>query len=213
MKRKLLALAVGGLMIATAGVAQAQEGSWIHIRVNEGDEGAKVNVNLPMSLIEVAMEIAQNEAFGENGFVTREMHRHEGDGEQAEGDHAEGDGMHAHFGDHGDLSIDDLRRMWAELRASGDADYVTAEDGDEHVRIYRRGDRVHIEVDEAGDQKVRMEVPFSVVDVLLQGEGNELNLVGAVREMARANNGQILTVNDGDTNVQIWIDNNPNPQG
>jgi len=182
MQRKLLALTAVVAIMAVAGVAQAQEASsWIHIRVDEAD-GAKVNVNLPMSLIEVALDIAEEQAF--------------------DGHHGE-----MHFGRHGDMDVEDLRRMWNELRASGDAEYINVEDHDEHVRIYRRGDRVHIQVDEDGDEKVRMEVPFSVVDVLLEGEGERLNFAGAIREMAGTNDGEILQVNDGDTTVRIWIDN------
>lgn len=183
MQRKYLAVALVVGMIAIAGVAQAQEASWIHIRVDEGDGGAKVAVNLPMSLIEVALDVAGEEIF---------EHHH---------------GREMHIGRH-DMDLDDLRTMWNELRAAGDAQFVDVQDGDEHVRIYRRGDRVHIEVDEHGDEQVRVEVPFSVVDVLLEGEGNELNLAGAIRELGRTNNGEIIQVNDGDTRVRIWIDNN-----
>jgi hypothetical protein len=181
MKTKLIALAAAGVLLLGAGTAAAQEASWIHVRVMEED-GAKVNVNLPMSLIEVALEIAEKEAF---------------------------DGHGMHFGDHGDdVDVADIRRMWHELRDAGDAEYVTAEDGDETVRVFRQGDRVFVHVDEAGEEKVRVEVPFTVVDTLLEGEGNELNLVGAVREMGRSNNGQIISVKDGDTQVRVWIDNN-----
>jgi len=189
MKKKVLTLAVGAVMLLTlAGTAQAQSDGWIHIRVNEND-GANVNVNPPMSLISVAMELAQE---------------HVGD-LQHDGDF---DG-HIRLGRRHDMDVEDLRRMWNELREAGDADYVQVEDDDETVSIYRRGDTVHIEVDEDGDQKVRMQVPFSVVDTLLEGEGNELNLVGALREMASANNGEIMQVNDGETTVRIWIDDNP----
>lgn len=182
MQRKFLALAAVLAMVTVGGLAQAQETSWIHIRVDEGDEGAKVNVNLPMSLIEVALEIAEKEAFdGEHG--------------------------HMRFGRHGNMDVDDVRRMWNELRAAGDAQYVDVEDDDERVRVYRRGDRVHIEVDEAGEQKVRVEVPFSVVDTLLEGEGEQLNFAGAIRELAATNNGEVIQVNDGETRVRIWIDN------
>ena len=107
------------------------------------------------------------------------------------------------------MELADLRRMWEELRLAGDAEYVSGNDDDEHIRIYRQGDTVFIELDEDGDEKVRLQVPFSVVDVLLEGDGDELNLVGALREMASANDGQILQVQDGDTDVNIWIDNNP----
>ncbi len=194
MTRKVFALVAGAaLVLGAATTAQAQDSGWIHIRVNEA-EGANVNVNLPMALIEVAMDIAQDHM----GELNEHM-----DGE------AEFEAGRIRFGGDHDVEVEDLRRMWAELRDAGDADYVQVEDDSEAVNIYRRGDRVFIEVDEDGEEKVRMQVPFSVVDVLLEGEGNELNLVGAMREMASTNDGEVLQVNDGDTTVRIWIDDNP----
>lgn len=184
MKRKLLTLGIGALMIAMVAPVYAQSAQWIHVRVDEVD-GAKVNVNLPIALLEVAMEIAQD-----HGMDAIEEHG----------------GMH--FGRRHDMDVADLRRMWDAMRDSGDAEYVNVEDGDENVRIYRQGDRVNIEVDDGDDEKVRVEVPFSVVDTLLDGEGNELNLVGALRELANSNNGEIIQVNDGDTTVRVWIDDN-----
>lgn len=183
MKTKLIALAAAGALLLGAGAASAQEASWIHVRVIE-DDGAKVSVNLPMSLIEVALEIAEKEAFEGHGLS---LGRHHDD----------------------DFEVEDIRRMWNELRAAGDAEYVTAEEGDETVRIYRQGDRVFVDVDEDGEEKVRLQVPFSVVDTLLAGEGDELNLVGALREMANSSaDGEIIQVKDGGTNVRVWIDNN-----
>jgi hypothetical protein len=184
MRRKYLAAATVVAVLALSIPAMAQESatSWIHIRVDEAD-GAKVNVNLPMSLVEMALDIAGKEVF--------------------EGRH----GPRIDIGRHHDFEIADLRRLWDELRAAGDAQFVDVVDDDEHVRVYRRGDRVHVDIDDDGQEKVRVEVPFSVVDVLLEGDGDTLNLAGAVRELARTNNGQIIQVNDGDTTVRIWIDN------
>lgn len=183
MRRKHLAILTVIAVLALTGAAQAQEASWIHIRVDETD-GAKVNVNLPMSLVEVALDIVGKEAFS--------------------GRH----GPQFHIGRHHDMSLEDLRTMWSELRAAGDAEFVDVVDDDEHVRIYRQGERVFIDVDSDGEEKVRVEVPFSVVDVLLEGEGDELNIAGAIRELGAANNGEIIRVNDGDTTVRIWIDAN-----
>lgn len=180
MKSRLLAMATATLLISGAGLATAQETPWIHIRVTDGDD-TKVSVNLPMSLIEVAMDIAEDEIL--------------------ESDHG------LHFGRHKNIDLDDLRKMWAELRDGGDAEYVTVDDDGEQVKIWRQSDKVFVSVTDEGEKKVDLQVPFSVVDTLLQGEGNELNLVAAVREMAKANNGEIIQVNDGDTNVRIWIDN------
>lgn len=188
MTKKLLTLAVAIAALVLVSPVQAQDASWIHVRVDEQD-GAKVNVNLPFSLIEVALELAQDEIMsGEHGPMR--------DGHISIG-----------HGDH-DLDVADLRRMWSELRASGDAEYVNVQDDGEQVRIYREGDVVYINVSEGDTENVRVQVPFAVVDTLLEGEGDELNLVGAVRQLASSNNGEIISVNDGETTVRVWIDTN-----
>ena len=187
MKTRAFIVVALAVALLSAGFVQAQEQApWLHIRVTEeGESGAKVSVNLPISLLEVALEIAEKE-----GFTGR------------------GHGHGIRVGRHEEVDLEDLRRMWSELRAAGDAEYVNVEDGDESVRIYRQGERVMIHVDEDGEEKVRVEVPFSVVDILLEGDGDELNLTGALRELANSNNGEIIQVHDGDTTVRVWIDNN-----
>jgi len=183
MRKRLTAIALGAALVtlSLAPVARAQDAQWIHVRVNEQD-GAKVSVNLPVSLLEIALEIAEKEAFkGTPGL---------------------------HLGDHADIDVADLRRIWNQLRESGDAEYVNVQDNEETVRIFREGDRVLIHVNDGDDETVRVEVPFSVVDTLLQGEGDELNFAGALRELAATNNGEIVQVRDGDTDVRVWIDSN-----
>jgi len=155
---------------------------WIHIEVTEdGRDGANIKVNLPLSLIEVALEVAGDELTTAGHIELEEC----------------------------DISVHDMRRMWNELRDAGDADFVTVEEGDERVHIYRRGGFVHVEVDDLDTrgEKVRLEIPISVVDALFDSEEeNELNLKGALAELQRTSDGEILSVQDGDQSVRIWID-------
>lgn len=183
MHKRLLALTISAALLAlSGGAALAQNAQWIHVRVLKQD-GAKISVNLPFSLIEVALDIVGKEAFKGRGRM-RLGRRH-------------------------GVDLADLRRMWNELREAGDAEYINADDDDgKSVRIFRQDERVMIQVDENGQEKVRVEVPFSVVDTLLAGDGDELNLIGALRELANANDGEIIKVHDGDTDVRVWIDTN-----
>lgn len=172
-----LAVSAGALQAQPA--SQAQEGAkWIHVRVDE-EEGAKVAINLPISLVDVAVDMAKDEAFDKGDF---ELDRN------------------------GKVKIEDLRRMWRELKGAGDAEFVNVQDGDEHVRIYRRGDKVHVQVDEKGQEKVRVELPSSIVDALLSSEGEELNLEAAARELGRIGDQDVVTVNDEGSRVRIWVD-------
>ena len=187
------AVAIGALaaMLAPAGAALARPSlaqdtgtaaQWVHVRVQEHG-GGRVSVNLPISLLEVALEIAA--------------------------EHAGRDGHGIHLGDDEGARVDQLRRAWAELRQAGDAEYIDVTEDDRNVRVYRRGEVVFIEVDEDNQRQVRMRIPFSVVDVLLGGEDGRLDLVGALRELAHSNGGEIVQVTDDDADVRIWIDTSP----
>lgn len=191
--KKLTTVLVTLLMLgAGAATLQAQEavdaettGSWIHVRVDEAD-GAKVNINLPMSLVDVALEIGQKNGFDEDDL---------------------------RFDPDGDVTIEDLRRMWGELKDAGDADLVEVQDGDEHVRVYKRGDRVHVDVDEDGEEKVRVEMPAAIVDALLSGEDERLDLPAAARELARIGSQEVVRIDDEGTTIRIWIDQNSATRG
>lgn len=179
MSKQALSALIAVAALAVASVAQAQQAPWLHVRVTEqGEHGSNVSVNVPLSLVEVALDIAEREAFH---------------------------GRHFRFHDD-DIDIDDLRRVWREVRQAGDTEFVNVEERDTTVRVSRQGDRVIVEFQDEGDEKGRIEVPVSVVDVLLEGEGNELNIRGALEEMVRSGVGEIVMVEDDRTHVRVWIE-------
>ncbi len=188
MKRPAYGIALlAALLVVLSTIANAQEPTkektpWIHIQVNsEGDDAEKVNINLPLSLVEVAIDIVPDEAL-----------------EEAQG----------HLDHHG-LSISDLRRLWQEFRAAGEEEFVTVEKQGERVHILRRGEHIVIEVDqtddETGKEEVHVEVPVAVVDALLSGEGEQFNLREAVAQL-KDHRGDIVRVDDGKSRVRIWVD-------
>ena len=118
----VLALTAATTALSAQEAADAEtEGSWIHVRVDETD-GAKVAVNLPMSLVDVALEIGQEEGFDE----------------------------------------DDLR--------------------------------------------LDPEMPAAIVDALLSGEGDRLDLPAAARELARIGDQEVGRIDDEGTTVRNWVD-------
>lgn len=166
----------GGVLTASAG-----DKPWIHIEITDaGDKDNMVKINLPLSLVEVALEVAEDELAAEGQIEL----------------------------DNCDVSIADMRRMWKELRDAGDADFVTVVEDDERVHIYRKGDNVYVEVDDTSnrEEKVRMSIPVHVVDTLFEGDGEQLNLTGALAELREANKGELLSIQDGDEHIRIWID-------
>jgi hypothetical protein len=171
--------ALAGAVLVIGPVGAQQDASWVHVRIQESD-GSQASIDLPASFVEVAMSMMQREG-----------------GERA------GSGLDVEIGD--DVQIQDLRRMWNELRDAGDVQFFRAEKEGEQVRVFREGDRVFFQTD--GDEKtVRVQVPVAVVDALLEGEGESLNLVGAMRELARSGNEDVIEIREGQKTVRAWVD-------
>jgi len=220
--RKTLVTGLGlalGLLPAAAAMAQTST-AWLHVRVEEAQKSSKVHVNLPMTVVEAALK-ATPSVLEEHGKLN--------------------------LGGHHGMKLTDFRRMWKQLAAVGDAEFVTVESDDENVRVQRKGDLVLVYVDHKGGghkaeaeghetkpekaekaeksaakaekavakaekswsgrgaEEVRVEVPVSLVDALLSGEGDEVNVQAAVAELQKRR-GDIVRVHDGDSNVRIWID-------
>jgi hypothetical protein len=95
--------------------------------------------------------------------------------------------------------------MWGELKKAGDTELVSVEDQDENVRVARRGAVVEVKIDRKGKEAVKVEVPVEVVDALLSGEGEELNVRAALAQLQKRR-GDIVRVNDENSTVRIWID-------
>jgi hypothetical protein len=180
MNRTLLA---ASLALAFAAAPLQAQTPWIHIEVNENEAGAvasRVKVNLPLSVVQIALEAAP-EKIVDHGRIR----------------------MH-HIDE--DLDVEDLRRMWNDLRSAPESEWITVEKKDETVSIRRQGDQILVEVDDRKDgDTVNVQVPVSVVDALFSGEGQELNLKEAISEL-KSLRGDIVRVDDGETKVRIWID-------
>lgn len=162
--------------------APAAAGPWLHVRVEEPRQQKKVAVNLPLSVVEVAIKRLPDKPFSMGRFHIN------------------------HDGPFRDVEIADLRRMWAELKTTGDAELVTVEERDKSVRIAKEGGVVLIRVEKPkGGESVKVDLPTQVVDALLSGDGPELNVRAALAEMQKRR-GEIVRVNDNGKAVRIWID-------
>lgn len=190
--KRLLAVV---LMVAGAGAGSVARGAasdsgstaWLHVRVEEPGKGSKVNVNLPLPVVEAALKAAPETI-------------------ESEG--------HIHFGRHGrDMRLSDVRQAWRDLRAAGDTDLVTVEEDDGTMTVSRRGEQVQVRVKHRNDrEQVAVDLPVSVVDALFSGSGDELNIRGALDELRKVR-GHIVSVNDHDSSVRVWIDEDASSQG
>jgi hypothetical protein len=190
----LVALSV----LPAAHVAAQTSTAWLHVRVEEAKEASKVAVNLPMAVVEAVLK-ASPEMIEKHGKI--------------------------HLGDEHGIQMADLRKAWKALADVGDAELVTVESEDENVKVMRKGDLVQVFVDRKakpgkdgkaahGGEEVRVEVPVSLVDAFLSGDGEDGNIQAAVAELQKRR-GNIVTVHDDDSNVRVWIDeqNTQSPAG
>ncbi|MEZ5364412.1 MAG: hypothetical protein R2748_19275 [Bryobacterales bacterium] len=172
-----LAAAVLALTLSNSAAAlQAQESPWIHVEViDSGDKAEKVNVNVPLALAQVALDALPEDITGK---ITSKF--------QEKG-----------------IKLADLRKLWAELKNSGDAEFVKVESEEETVRVSRAGQLIQVRVeDRKGDapEQVRVDIPVDVVDALLSGEGEELNLRAAIQQLS-GRRGDIVNVTDAKSKV------------
>jgi hypothetical protein len=111
-----------------------------------------------------------------------------------------------------DLSREEMVAILRAVKDAEEGEYVTIEDGRDHVRVAKEGKQLIVKVEERSrhgeaDETVDIRVPVSVLEALLSGDDDELDLVAAVEALSKESEGNLVTVNDDDgTLVRVWID-------
>ncbi len=177
--RRLIPTAVAvALLLAVAALPAAASDYWLHVKVEEADD-TRVMVNLPMSVIDKALPMLPQEHLRRSHIHMEEW----------------------------DLSLGELRELWREVQDTPDATFVTVEDGDERVRVWKEGGYFKVSVvDGHGGETVDVKLPARVVDALLSGEGEELNLAAAFEALRDAGAGDLVTISGQNEQVRVWID-------
>lgn len=190
MRRNLL-IALGLVLSLAPAALAAPAGKWLHIKVDEkGPDGDRVMVNLPLTMVEAVLPLIEDDEFH---------------------------GGHLKFNDH-DMDAVKLRALWKSLRESPEGEYVTVEGREENVRVSRSGGYFIVLADDRDDddgsaEHVEIRMPERVVDALLSGTDDELNLVAAIQALGEHGEGEIIRVKDGDDHVRIWVDTRNQSQG
>jgi len=183
------------IWLTTATLAVAAE-RWVHIKVVEaGEDGERVRVNIPLSLAEKVLPAIKADKLRE-GKVKVQCH---------------------------ELDEIDLRALVEAVRTAEDNEYVTVESKHENVRVAKSGGFLLVKVSEAAHEAkkaataqkaaekkpgstVDIKIPFTVVNALLSGEKDELNVLAAVRALNEYGDIELVAVNDESSTVRIWVD-------
>jgi hypothetical protein len=185
-----LALVAAVALAAASLPAEALErhdGAWLHVAVDEAPpRGASVRVNLPLSLVEAALALMPEAGTGQVRVAL----------------------------DDSDLSLAELEARWRRLGGRSGT-LLTVEERSLTTIVSRQGgflvldhhDRRH------GDERVEVRIAAPVVDALFAGEGDRLDLGGALRALAAAGTGEVTARSDSGDRVRIWVDRSPTPHG
>lgn len=176
MKNLLLSLT---LILLCAGISSAASKMWVHVHVEDTAKEETVKINLPISVIETMLPIIQEKQIQKG---------------------------HINFND-SDLRVEDLRKVWNEIRDEGDMEFVSIQNRDGNVRVYIEGNFLLVQPEQTSKNgKVDIRIPLKVVDAMLSGKGNELNLTAAVKALRDSGVKDIITVKDQHSSVRVWID-------
>ena len=176
-------LAAGVTASAAFAGSRSTDDLWLHVKVHDANEDSRVTINLPLSVIEKAGPMIPREA-RTSGRIR--------------------------FGNDEDFTIDELREMWQEVQRKPDATFITVDERDSKVRVAKRGNTLHVFAVDKGvgkrDEEVEIKIPVPVINALLSGEGEQLNIGAAIQALARQGAGELVTVTGDDETVRIWVD-------
>jgi hypothetical protein len=175
-------LATGAIAAGRPARAAGAE-RYLHVRVEDAQQGESVNVNVPLSMAEKILPAINNGDL-HGGRIT--IHG------------AEMDGV-------------DLRTLLDAVRTAPDNEFVTVKERhhDEEVRVAKSNGNimVHVKHHEGKEEKVDVTVPMKVIDALLAtAKENELDVAAALRALSDAGDILLVTVEDEGQKVRVWVD-------
>ena len=178
--RMLASAAAAAMVVVPLGAQEAAEetSSWLHVQVEGEGETGQFALNLPLRAVGAFVAMAPDEVVSSDGRLT-----------VAE--------------EHG-VSVSEIRTMWRELMAAGDSEFAAVQRDDRTIRIARAGDQIEVAVTSA-DENIRIDLPVVVIDALLSGDGETLNLVAAIDQLGDLR-GDIVRVTEETRQIRIWVD-------
>jgi hypothetical protein len=186
MQKRLWGIAAVAVMaVALAGIVGAQgepPERWLHVRVDSSDEkGETVRVNLPLNLAEKILPAVKANVL-EDGKVQLKRLR---------------------------VNEVDIRAILEAVKNSADGEFVTVQSRRETVRVAKKSGYLIVEVrDERPDraERVDIKVPMVVVEAMLTGAPDELDVLAGIRALKAQGDMELVTVKERKQTVRIWID-------
>jgi len=155
---------------------------WLHVRVISTDaKGDTVRVNVPLELAEKVLPAINHDQM-RNGKVRL--------------GNVECDGV-------------DVRALLDAVRTSKDGEFVTVQKRDADINVAKREGYLLVHVkdkDRPRAQQVEVKVPMKVVEALLSGDKDELDIVAALHALANQGDMELVSVKDEENTIRVWVD-------
>jgi hypothetical protein len=160
----------------------AKQDRWLHVRVENPDSKDEiVRVNVPLELAEKVLPTIDRDRLHRGRVKVDQLDCH---------------GV-------------DLPALLDAVRTSKDGEFVTVQSKDADVRVAKQNNYflVHV-IDKNHSRKSRVEVkvPMKVVEALLSGGKDELDLVAALHALSAQGDTELVSVKDEQNTVRVWLD-------
>ena len=177
---KQLILTLLSIAIFQSG-ALAGDDYWLHVRISEdGHGGDQVKINMPIRLVETMLPMIETPELREGRIRIQDT----------------------------EFTGDDLRKIWQAIKDSDDGEFLTIESNEESVRVAKEKGLLKIEIrdfENEGDF-ADIQIPIKVVDALLSGDDDELDLLAGLESLQKPGNEIRVMVNNDHAAVRIWVD-------
>lgn len=186
-----VAAAVALLLAGVAALTRAQASReaaterWLHVRVEErSGQGELVRVNLPLSVAEKVLPAITADKLHQGRIPLSRIQ----------------------------IKDVDLRAVLEAVRSGAEGEYVNVQSASKgkQVRVARKTDQLIVEARETKDgvevEMVDVKIPMAVVDAMLSGSSDELDIVAAIRVLRTLGDTELVTVKDKRSVVRIWVD-------
>jgi hypothetical protein len=161
--------------------ALAADDYWLHVRISEDEHGGEqIKINMPIRLVETMLPMIETPELREGRIKIEDS----------------------------EFTGDDLRKIWQALRDSDDGEFLTIETNDESVRVAKEDGLLKIEMRDLDDEGnfADIQIPLKVVDALLSGDDDELDLLAGLQALQKPGHEIRVTINDDHAAVLIWVD-------
>ncbi len=155
---------------------------WLHVRViSTNSKGETVRVNVPLELAEKVLPAIDHDRL-HNGKVRVGC--------------MDCDGV-------------DVRTIFEAVRSSKDGEFVTVQSNDADVSVMKKEGMLYVHVHDKNKPKhsqVEVKVPMKVVEALLSGSKDELDIAAGLHALASQGDVELVSVKDDENTIRVWLD-------